>query len=163
MLFQMLQILEELGNKRGTLLSYYAFGKHLQTITVGCATCSYFRATVTDSTLTTLITPQMYGSSWKTDQSLQICKNQNRAIQHDPIILQCTHKHTSQEIVSLILWKFPNTRWCVDWLKRERRRREEMMGKEGKRSSSIKSPYVYSLRSIVHPGGRHSQARVWAG
>lgn len=38
-----------------------------------------------------------------------------------------------------------------------------MMGEEGKMSSSIKSPYVYSLSSIVHPGVRARQAHVWAG
>lgn len=81
----------------------------------------------------------------------------------EPTILQYTHRHTTRESVSLILWKFPNTGWCVDWLKRERRGREEMMGKEGKMSSSIKSPYVYSLSSIAHPGVRARQAQVWAG
>ena len=74
-----------------------------------------------------------------------------------------THRHTTRETVSLIVWKIPNTGWCVDWLKRERRGREEMMGEEGKMSSSIKSPYVYSLSSIVHPGVRAGQAHVWAG
>lgn len=84
--------------------------------------------------------------------------------ERDPNILQYTLcRHTTREVVSLILWKFPNTGWCVDWLKREKRRGEEMMGKEGKMSSSIKSPYVYSLSSIVHPGVRVRQAQVGAG
>ena len=78
----------------------------------------------------------------------------------DPSILQCRHTQIIKETVSLILWKCPNTGWCADLLKGERRRREEMMGKKGKMSSSIKSPYVYSLSSIVLPGVRATPAQV---
>lgn len=72
-----------------------------------------------------------------------------------------THTDTTREVVSLIRWNIPNTGWCVDWLK-GKKRREEMMGKEGKMSSSIKSPYVNSLSSIVLPGIRARQAQVQA-
>lgn len=40
------------------------------------------------------------------------------------------------------------------FVKREEEKRREMMGKEGKMISSIKSPYVYSLSSIMAPGIR---------
>lgn len=43
MFFQMLQILEELGDERGMFLSCYAIGKYLQIITVGFVTCRYCR------------------------------------------------------------------------------------------------------------------------
>lgn len=99
----------------------------------------------------------MYGSIWK---SLHICKNQSSAGPQHPAVY--THRHTTRESVSLIQWKCPNTEWCVDLLKGERRR-EGMMGKKGKMSSSIKSPYVYILSSIVPLGVRATQAQVWAG
>lgn len=97
----------------------------------------------------------MYVSIWKDNQRSPYRQEPER----EPNILQYTQA-TSREAVSLILWKFPNTGWRVDWLKGERRRREEMMGKKGKMSSSIKSPYVYSLSSIVHPGVSATQAQV---
>lgn len=66
-----------------------------------------------------------------------------------------TSKQSVPERVSLILWECPNTGgWSVGLLKGKRRRRGEMTGKEGKMSSSIKSPYVYSLSSTLAPGIR---------
>lgn len=91
-------------------------------------------------------------------KSLNHCKNQSRVRPQHPAVHIQTHYKTG---VSLILWKGPNTGWCVDWLKGEKRT-EEMMGKEGERSSSIKSPYVNSLSSTVFPGIRGRQAQVRA-
>lgn len=87
----------------------------------------------------------MNGSIWK---------HQNKAARnHD----------TTRGMVSLILRECPNTGgWSVGLLKGKRRRRGKMPGKEGKMSSSIKPPYVYSLSSIMAPGIRAGQACIWA-
>lgn len=147
MFFQMLQIFEELGRERCKFMSYYALSIYLQ---IG----SLFYPTVTSTTLKPLKCVEVFG------KPIRVSISARTRGDCDPNILPNTHRHTTREVVSLILWKFPNTGWCVDWLKREKRRREEMMGKEGKMSSSIKSPYVYSLSSILHPGVRAGQAQV---
>lgn len=155
----MLQILEEL---RQILVIIY-----LQTITVCWASFIgysfdyyYYCYTFWFNILSNSSKVWMYLEN----KSLLICQNQRTAWPAHPAVhTQTLCRHCTREAVSVILWKLPNTGRCVDWLKGEKSRRQEMTGEEGKMSSSIKSPYVYSLSSIVRPGVSVRHARVWTG
>lgn len=69
----------------------------------------------------------------------------------DLSILQYTHRHTTRDSVSWILWKCPNTGWCVDLLKGERRRRNDGEGGEDEFIHQVS----LRVQSVLHCSSGH--------
>lgn len=97
---QMLQILEELNNMWSMLLLDVAANTTHYTGKVS----SFTTLSVTDSASTTRITPQMYGSIWK---SLHICRNHSSAGPRHPAVHTHTHVRArlrAQTQERLLVW-----------------------------------------------------------